>query len=94
MQAATGNVTEWDTGVEVDVLKWVGLRSVHIPEGFSLHPTLRRGHVDARINKLVAATHLDWSTAETLALGSLLYQGKYYIISIVLHCPFLSFTFK
>jgi len=48
---------------------------VHIPDNFALHPTLRRGHVDARLLKLSTGTNLDWSTAETLALGSLLYQG-------------------
>jgi probable 2-oxoglutarate dehydrogenase E1 component DHKTD1 len=61
--------------MNVDVLRWVGLRSVHIPDGFSLHPTLKRGHVDARISKLTSGSNLDWSTAETLAMGSLLYQG-------------------
>jgi len=68
-------VTVWDTGVDVDLLRWVGSRSVSVPEDFALHPTLKRGHVDARMNKLLAGSNLDWSTAETLALGSLLYQG-------------------
>jgi len=68
-------VTVWDTGVDIDVLRWVGARSINIPEDFALHPTLKRGHVDARMNKLLAGSNLDWSTAETLAMGSLLYQG-------------------
>lgn len=68
-------MTSWDTGVETDVLRWVGARSVNIPNSFSLHPTLKRGHVDARMNKLLAGTNLDWSTAEALAMASLLYQG-------------------
>lgn len=59
----------------MDVLRWVGARSVRIPEEFSLHSTLKRGHVDARLNKLLAGTNLDWSTAESLAMASLLYQG-------------------
>lgn len=75
LQTAGGEVTTWDTGVDLDVLRWVGGRSVHIPDGFSLHPTLKRGHVDARRQKLTAGSNLDWSTAESLAFGSLLYQG-------------------
>ena len=71
-------MTKWDTGVDLDVLRWVGARSVHIPEDFALHPTLKRGHVDARLQRLTAGTNLDWSTAETLAFGSLLYQGTQY----------------
>ncbi len=74
-QTATGDVTCWDTGVDLEVLRWVGARSVQIPDDFSLHPTLKRGHVDARLNKLLSGTNLDWSTAETLAIASLLYQG-------------------
>lgn len=84
-QTATGDVTCWDTGVDLEVLRWVGARSVHIPDDFSLHPTLKRGHVDARLNKLLSGTNLDWSTAETLAIASLLYQG------ILMS---LSYTFK
>lgn len=75
LKSATGDVTVWDTGVDIDVLRWVGARSINIPEDFALHPTLKRGHVDARMNKLLAGSNLDWSTAETLAMGSLLYQG-------------------
>lgn len=62
--------------MELDVLRWVGARSVRVPSNFSLHPTLKRGHVDARLNKLLAGTNLDWSTAESLAMASLLYQGN------------------
>ncbi|KAI9563198.1 hypothetical protein GHT06_010655 [Daphnia sinensis] len=75
LKTATGDITSWDTGVDLDVLRWVGARSVHIPSNFSLHPTLKRGHVDARLNKLLTGTNLDWSTAESLAIASLLYQG-------------------
>ena len=68
-------MTEWDTGVDADVLRWVGLRSVTTSDDLALHPTLKRGHVDARISKIKNGTQIDWSTAETMALGSLLYQG-------------------
>ena len=61
--------------MDVDTLRWVGSRSVCVPENFALHPTLKRSHIDARMNKLLAGTSIDWSTAEALAMGSLLYQG-------------------
>ena len=82
-QTATEDVTSWDTGVDLDVLRWVWARTVHIPSNFSLHPTLKRGHVDARLNKLFAGTNLDWSTAESLAIASLLYQGSFIEISFL-----------
>jgi len=75
--ASTDAVSQWDTGVDADVLRWVGARSVETPDAFQLHSTLRRGHVDARLAKLRAGVGLDWSTAETLALASLLYQGHH-----------------
>ena len=87
-QTATGDVTSWDTGVDLDVLRWVGARSVHLPSDFSLHPTLKRGHVDARLNKLLAGTNLDWSTAETLAIASLLYQGTLVVLICKVHEPY------
>jgi len=68
-------VTDWDTGLPSDVLKFVGARSVKAPEDFNLHPQLKKTHVEARLKKLEAGTGLDWGTCEALAMGSLLYQG-------------------
>ena len=68
-------VTDWDTGLPSDVLKFVGARSVKAPEDFNLHPQLKKTHVEARLKKLEAGSGLDWGTCEALAMGSLLYQG-------------------
>merc|ERR1719458_1568693 len=68
-------VTDWDTGLSSDVLKFVGARSVKAPEDFNLHPQLKKTQVEARLKKLEAGTGLDWGTCEALAMGSLLYQG-------------------
>lgn len=41
-----------------------------------VHPNVQKAHVDRRLEKLKDGRGLDWATAETLAFGSLLYQGK------------------
>ena len=68
-------VTKWDTGVETDLLKFVGAKSVEIPENFSLHPHLQKTHVEGRLKRLKDGNSIDWSTAEAMAFGSLLLNG-------------------
>ncbi|XP_069689765.1 2-oxoadipate dehydrogenase complex component E1 isoform X3 [Periplaneta americana] len=72
---ADSAITVWDTGVELDILRYVGKRSVTYPEKFNIHPHLLKTHVNARLNKISTGTNIDWASAEALALGSLLYQG-------------------
>lgn len=129
-------ITTWDTGVSGDVLKFVGAKSVAVPENFvsfcfcvkkkisvfhctqfqlcpvtspmidahniakidntkdqvipyckfcnclaccmiqAPHPTLKKSHIERRLQRLEEGLDLDWATAEALAIGSLLYQGK------------------
>ena len=69
-----------DTGLPVDVLKYVGGRSVLVPEDFNLHHQLQKTHVEARLKKLQAGTTIDWGLAEALAMGSLLYQGFKFLL--------------
>ena len=64
-----------DTGVDAAVLKEVGLASVALPDGFTVHERLRRSHVDARVKAVQSARSLDWATAEAMAIGSLLRDG-------------------
>ncbi|XP_055509441.1 2-oxoadipate dehydrogenase complex component E1 [Leucoraja erinacea] len=68
-------ITTWDTGMPVDLLKYVGAKSVEVCEGITMHSHLLKTHVQSRLQKLEEATKLDWSTAEALAIGSLLSQG-------------------
>lgn len=44
----------------------------------TIHPNLKKAHINARIERLNKNAAIDWSTAEALAVGSLLYQGKQY----------------
>ncbi|GBN11388.1 putative 2-oxoglutarate dehydrogenase E1 component DHKTD1, mitochondrial [Araneus ventricosus] len=67
-------VSVWDTGISVDLLKYVGAKSVQLPDNFSIHPTLEKNFVQERLKKLVKGNQIDWATAEALAVGSLLYQ--------------------
>lgn len=40
-----------------------------------LHPTIARGHVTKRLDRLNNSQEIDWATSESLAFGSLLMQG-------------------
>lgn len=71
----SAQITKWDTGVEIDLLKYIAAKSVQLPDEFSLHPHLNKTHVLPRLKKMTEGTSIDWSTSETLAVGSLLYQG-------------------
>ncbi|XP_063231857.1 probable 2-oxoglutarate dehydrogenase E1 component DHKTD1 homolog, mitochondrial isoform X2 [Bacillus rossius redtenbacheri] len=75
MSQAPAAVTTWDTGCDPRLLQHVGSRSVTLPPDFTIHPRLEKMHVKPRLVKLAQGTNIDWSTAETLAFGSLLYQG-------------------
>ncbi|XP_059087198.1 2-oxoadipate dehydrogenase complex component E1-like [Tigriopus californicus] len=75
MEQPPSAVTQWDTGLPLDVLKYIGAQSIKVPEEFNLHPHLKKIHVDARMKKLESGSVIDWGTAECLAVGSLLYQG-------------------
>ncbi|EYB99038.1 hypothetical protein Y032_0126g1364 [Ancylostoma ceylanicum] len=73
---APAEVQKWDTGCEINLLKYVGAASVKVPDGFNVHPHLQKTHCEARIQKMVAGDNLDWGTAEALAFGSLLMEGN------------------
>ncbi|KAH9519445.1 putative 2-oxoglutarate dehydrogenase E1 component DHKTD1, mitochondrial [Bulinus truncatus] len=72
---AGDHITTWDTGVPEDVLKYVGARSVTVPQDMKVHQTIKKTHIDRRIQRLTEGTNLDWATSEALAFGSLLHQG-------------------
>ncbi|XP_053694938.1 probable 2-oxoglutarate dehydrogenase E1 component DHKTD1 homolog, mitochondrial [Sabethes cyaneus] len=68
-------ITTWDTGVDYGLLHLIAQTSVQHPADFALHPHLKKHHVEARLKKAAEGTRLDWATAETMAIGSLMYQG-------------------
>nr|CAD7445064.1 unnamed protein product [Timema bartmani] len=72
---APAAVTTWDTGVEQQLLRYVATKSVAYPHNFNIHPHLLKTHVKGRLNRLTEGSKIDWSTAEAMAFGSLMYQG-------------------
>ena len=65
----------WNTGCNLDLLKFVGVKSVSYPQELSVHPTIERAHVQKRLERIREGKKIDWSTAEALAIGSLIAQG-------------------
>uniref|UniRef100_A0A0B6ZF52 Transketolase-like pyrimidine-binding domain-containing protein n=1 Tax=Arion vulgaris TaxID=1028688 RepID=A0A0B6ZF52_9EUPU len=78
---AGDDITTWDTGVPLDMLKYVGARSATVPANLNVHATVQKSHLDRRLQKLTEGEGLDWATAEALAMGSLLHQGFHVRIS-------------
>ncbi|XP_049814379.1 probable 2-oxoglutarate dehydrogenase E1 component DHKTD1 homolog, mitochondrial [Schistocerca nitens] len=75
IKQAPAAVTTWDTGVDEQLLHYIGIKSVTYPDNFSIHSHLQKTHIQGRLKKLADRSNIDWSTAEALAFGSLLYQG-------------------
>ncbi|CAD5231452.1 unnamed protein product [Bursaphelenchus xylophilus] len=74
-QQAPKAVTVYSTGLNTDLLRYVGARSVNVPDGFKVHPHILKTHINARLQRLEKSEHIDWATAEAFAFGSLLLQG-------------------
>uniref|UniRef100_A0A8D0Q467 2-oxoadipate dehydrogenase complex component E1 n=1 Tax=Sus scrofa TaxID=9823 RepID=A0A8D0Q467_PIG len=69
------SITTWNTGVPLDLLRFIGRKSVEVPEELQVHSHLLKMYVQSRLEKVMDGTKLDWATAEALALGSLLAEG-------------------
>ncbi len=65
---------EVDTQVELDRLERINTAALATPEGFTIHPKLRK-QLERREEDFGADTRMDWAHAEALALGSLLEEG-------------------
>ncbi|XP_072949969.1 probable 2-oxoadipate dehydrogenase complex component E1 homolog [Epargyreus clarus] len=81
VSSAPRAVEVWNTGVDTELLKLVGRASVTAPGGFNVHNHLAKTHVRNRLQKLAEERELDWATAEALAFGSLLMEGRHVRIS-------------
>ncbi|KAB7504279.1 putative 2-oxoglutarate dehydrogenase E1 component DHKTD1, mitochondrial [Armadillidium nasatum] len=75
MKEAPNSIETWDTGVDVMLLKYLGAKSVVVPDNFVLYPHLQKTFVAARLARLSSGEGLDWATGEALAMASLLHQG-------------------
>ncbi|KAI9323233.1 oxoglutarate dehydrogenase, E1 component [Dichotomocladium elegans] len=70
----------YPTGVKPDVLHQVGKALTTLPENFHIHRNLKR-ILQTREKTLSTGKDLDWATAEALAWGSLLLEGKHVRVS-------------
>jgi len=75
MREPEQRVTQWDTGLPDTLLRYIGSKSVSVPDSLNVHSHLKKMHVAGRLKKLEAGQGLDWGICEALAIGSLLYQG-------------------
>ena len=62
------------TGVDLDTLKQVGRKLTTIPKSFTPHKTVAR-IIAGRRKMIEDGSGIDWATAESLALGTLLTEG-------------------
>lgn len=58
----------------VQYLKNLAIKSIQYPKEFKIHPRLQKHHIESRI-QMTLSESIDWPTAETLAIGSLLDEG-------------------
>ncbi len=71
------NFTHIATGVPLPILQQITQIASEIPEGFNIHPKLKRLLADrlAMVQGGENSRPMDWGMAETLAIGSLLWDG-------------------
>jgi len=69
-----GDERKGETGVPEALLREIGTKLTTVPEGVDAHKTLRRV-MDGRKAAIDTGKDIDWATAESLAFGSLLYEG-------------------
>ena len=75
IEAAPRDERPGDTAVEPEVLAEVGRAITRVPADFAVHPRIRR-QLEQKRQSLDAGGPIDWATAEALAFGSLLLEGK------------------
>ncbi|MBC6402052.1 MAG: 2-oxoglutarate dehydrogenase E1 component [Hyphomonadaceae bacterium] len=63
-----------DTSVTVDTLRNLGRKFTTVPDGFNIHPTLKR-IIQARAGKVESGTDIDWGLAEHLAFATFVTEG-------------------
>ncbi|EGS23437.1 mitochondrial 2-oxoglutarate dehydrogenase E1 component-like protein [Thermochaetoides thermophila DSM 1495] len=68
------------TGVDRKTLEHIGAVIGTAPEGFNLHPNLKR-ILNNRSKTVLEGKNIDWPTAEALAFGSLVTEGHHVRVS-------------
>ncbi|HET9149299.1 MAG TPA: 2-oxoglutarate dehydrogenase E1 component, partial [Alphaproteobacteria bacterium] len=73
-EAASGDDRRGDTAVPLELLKKVGKALVTPPEGFHVHPRLKR-ILGQKAEMFETGKDIDWATGEALAFGTLTAEG-------------------
>lgn len=63
------------TGISRSMFERVGKTISSYPETFNIHPTIKK-FMESRTDMIKTGQRIDWATAEALAFGSLLLEGK------------------
>ncbi len=63
-----------DTAISEEILKKVVLGITRLPDDFAIHPKLKKS-LDLRKTFINGETEAEWAFAESIAFGSLLYEG-------------------
>ena len=74
LATASGDERRGETAVEPNFLKEVGLKLCEVPASFHLNRKIAR-QLDAKRKAIETGMGIDWSTAESLAVGTLLCEG-------------------
>jgi 2-oxoglutarate dehydrogenase E1 component len=64
------------TGVDIDMLRKVGITAGTVPDGFKLHRQMKKIFTNRR-EQAELGEGIDWGTAEALAFGTLLVEGNH-----------------
>ena len=75
IEAAPRDERPGDTAVAPEVLAEIGQAISRVPDDFAVHPRIQR-QLEEKRRALEAGGPIDWATAEALAFGSLLLEGK------------------
>ncbi|HTI86225.1 MAG TPA: 2-oxoglutarate dehydrogenase E1 component, partial [Alphaproteobacteria bacterium] len=73
-EAASGDDRKGDTAAKPDLLKKIGKALVTFPQGFTVHPRLKR-ILQAKAEMFETGKDFDWATGEALAFGTLVAEG-------------------
>ncbi|KAJ2614201.1 2-oxoglutarate dehydrogenase E1 component [Coemansia sp. RSA 1365] len=79
-ELATEVTPAYPTGASREIIEHVGKFISSVPSDFDVHPLLKR-IFKTRGEALASGAALDWATAEALAFGSLLLEGKHVRLS-------------
>ena len=77
---AEGDERRGETAADVPMLKEIGKALTHYPADFTPHRTLKR-ILKNKEEMFETGEGIDWATAEALAFGSLILEGKYIRLS-------------